>query len=401
MRRRRWSIGFIVLISTACATVGQQHDDRSVTNAEFDWNLPPGFVPPPVPESNPITAEKVQLGRRLFYDNRLSVHELGSCGSCHQQHLAFTDGRAHAIGVTGESHARSSMSLINVAYNKNLTWASRELQTLEQQIEIPLFNEQPVELGVTGREAALIKDLREDPTYAMLFQSAFPYSDEKVSIKNIIRALASFVRSIVAADSAFDRHLYLDDQSAVSESARRGMRLFYSDELNCGACHQGQNIAGGQFERDRPQEPTEFHNTGLYNVGGHDRYPIADPGLRSESGLPEDDGRFRAPSLRNIAVTAPYMHDGSIATLSAVIDHYAAGGRSIDQGQNAGIGNVNSRKSQLLTGFELSVTEKEDLLEFLDSLTDYSVLHDKRFSKPEDDDFDYRLPSDAAKFLQR
>ena len=185
------------------------------------------------------------------------------------------------------------MSLINVAYNKNLTWASRELQTLEQQIEIPLFNEQPVELGVTGREAALIKDLLEDPTYAMHFQSAFPYSDEKVSIKNIIRALASFVRSIVAADSAFDRHLYLDDQSAVSESARRGMRLFYSDELNCGACHRGQNIAGGQFERDRPQEPAEFHNTGLYNVGGHDLYPKADPGLRSESGLLEDDGRFR------------------------------------------------------------------------------------------------------------
>lgn len=277
------------------------------------------------------------------------------------------------------------MSLINVAYNKNLTWASRSLQTLEQQIAVPLFNEQPVELGMTGREPALVTDLNADPTYAKLFQSAFPDSEERINIDNIIRALASFVRSIIAADSAFDRLLYLDDQSAISESARRGMRLFFSEELNCGACHQGQNIAGGQFEQDRPQEPTEFHNTGLYNVGGRNRYPAADPGLRSESGQFEDDGRFRAPSLRNIAVTAPYMHDGSIATLSDVIDHYAAGGRSIGHGQNAGSGNANSRKSQLLTGFELSAMEKNDLLQFLDSLTDHSVLHEKRFSKPEDD----------------
>jgi cytochrome c peroxidase len=123
----------------------------------------------------------------------------------------------------------------------------------------------------------------------------------------------------------------------------------------------------------------------LYNVGGHNRYPTADPGLRNESGQADDDGRFRAPSLRNIAVTAPYMHDGSISTLSGVIDHYAAGGRSIDNGENAGIGSANSRKSQLLTGFELSAVEKKDLLGFLDSLTDHTVLDEQRFSKAEDD----------------
>ena len=119
------------------------------------------------------------------------------------------------------------MSLINVAYNQNLTWASRSLQTLEQQIAIPLFNKQPVELGMTGQEPALVTDLNADPTYAKLFQSAFPDSEERINIDNIIRALASFVRSIIAADSAFDRLLYLDDQSAISESARRGMRLFF------------------------------------------------------------------------------------------------------------------------------------------------------------------------------
>ncbi len=342
-------------------------------------------MPPPVPDTNPNTVEKVQLGRRLFYDNRLSVNGLGSCSTCHLQHLAFTDGRPHAIGVTGESHARSSMSLINVAYNSNFTWASRRLQTLEQQIAIPLFNVQPVELGMTGREAVLVTELQADSTYARLFQSAFPESDDHVGIDNIIEALASFVRSIIAADSAFDRLLYLDDQSAISESALRGMRLFFSEKLNCGACHQGQNYAGGQYVQGKLQEPTEFHNTGLYNVGGHNRYPKADPGLRSESRQSDDDGKFRAPSLRNIAVTAPYMHDGSISTLSGVIDPYAAGGRSIDNGQNAGIGSANSRKSELLTGFELSSVEKNDLLSFLNSLTDHSALEEQRFSKPEDD----------------
>jgi cytochrome c peroxidase len=248
-----------------------------------------------------------------------------------------------------------------------------------------LFNEQPVELGMTGREAVLVADLQADSTYARLFQSAFPESDDHVSIDNVIKALASFVRSIIAADSAFDRLLYLDDQSALSESALRGMRLFFSEKLNCGACHQGQNFAGGQYVQGKLQEPTEFHNTGLYNVGGHNRYPEADPGLRSESRQSEDDGRFRAPSLRNIAVTAPYMHDGSISTLSGVIDHYAAGGRSIDNGQNAGIGSANLRKSERLTGFELSSVEKNDLLSFLNSLTDHSVLEEQRYSKPEDD----------------
>ena len=340
---------------------------------------------PPVPDTNPVTEEKVQLGRRLFYDKRLSVNGAGSCASCHHQRLAFTDGRSRAIGVTGKLHSRSSMSLINVAYNTSYTWASRDVRTLEQQIAIPLFNEQPVELGLTGREESLIAELESNSTYASLFQRAFPKSPDPVSIDTVIKALASFVRSIIAADSAFDHLVYLDDRSAVSESAMRGMQLFFSDKLKCSACHEGQNLAGSQYLPGRSREPAEFHNTGLYNVGDRNRYPEADPGLRMESGQSDDDGRFRAPGLRNIAITAPYMHDGSIATLSEVIDHYAAGGRSIQNGPNAGIGKANSNKSPLLAGFELASSEKDDLLSFLDSLTDYSVLDDPRFSKPQDD----------------
>lgn len=366
----------------ACTTISQQSPNPAEAVAGIDWRLPPGFTPPAVPDFNAMSADKVELGRRLFYDTRLSVNGQGSCASCHRQSLAFTDGRSQAMGATGERHQRSSMSLVNVAYNNNYTWASRDVRTLEQQIHIPLFNRQPIELGLSGNEEALISDLESGMSYPAQFKRAFPESANPVSIENIIKALATFVRTIIAADSPFDRLLYLDDQSKMSDAAMRGMRLFYSDELKCSACHQGQNLAGGQTVRGSLQVETEFHNTGLYNVAGRDQYPESDAGLRMETGQTADDGRFRAPTLRNIAITAPYMHDGSIATLSAVIDHYAAAGRTIHVGASAGIGKANSNKSRLLTGFELDDAEKRDLISFLESLTDHAVLADPRYANP-------------------
>jgi len=379
--RRLGIVACAALLAAACTSLRQVGEIGSETKAEFDWRLPPGFAAPPVPESNPVNAEKVELGRRLFYDGRLSVNGTGSCASCHKQELAFTDGRSHAIGVTGELHSRSSMSLVNVAYNKRYTWASNDLKTLEQQIRVPLFNQQPIELGLTGRESLLISNLKSNASYATQFEWAFAGVADPVSIDNIIKALASFVRTIIAADSPFDHLLYRDDRSAMSESAIRGMRLFYSDEIKCSVCHEGQNFAGGQAVPGHAQEAAEFHNTGLYNVENSDRYPESDPGLRIESGQAADDGKYRAPGLRNVALTAPYMHDGSIATLSEVIDHYAAGGRTIENGPNAGVGSRNSNKSPFVTGFDLDESAKFDLISFLESLTDNSLLIDPRFSK--------------------
>lgn len=272
------------------------------------------------------------------------------------------------------------MSLINVAYNNSYTWASRDVRTLEQQIPIPIFNEQPVELGWHAQETILLETLRSDTQIVEGFQQAFPDSEDPVNIDNIIKALATFVRSIIAADSAFDRLLYRDDQTAMSDSAKRGMRLFFSDRLKCSQCHEGQNLAGDQLGSGQPPGQAEFHNTALYNVAGSNSYPEIDTGLRIESDRPKDDGKFRTPSLRNITVTAPYMHDGSIATLSEAIDHYASGGRTIFTGPYSGIGKDNANKSQLVSGFSLGASEKDDLLSFLDSLTDYSVLEDPRFS---------------------
>ena len=376
------------MLTAVYATSGYGEQLPHPADNEWEWHLPPGFSPPPVPAANPMSTNKVELGRRLFYDNRLSVNGQGSCASCHQQRLAFSDGRAQAVGVTGERHTRSSMTLVNVAYNATYTWASRDVQTLEQQIPIPLFNEQPIELGLRGREDALVEALASDPLYRYLFEQAFldsasPESKNPVDIENVIKALASFVRSIISADSAFDRRLFLDDQSALSASAIRGMRLFYSDKFRCGECHAGRNLAGGELDNTNDPSTAGFHNTGLYNLGGQNRYPRHDSGLRMETNDANDDGKFRAPTLRNIALTAPYMHDGSIETLSVVIDHYAAGGRSIEQGDYFGNGSVNIRKSPLLTGFELTDAEKNALLDFLDSLTDYSLLEDARFAAPE------------------
>jgi cytochrome c peroxidase len=308
-----------------------------------------------------MSVAKVELGRRLFYDPRLSINGQGSCSGCHRQELAFTDGRANAIGVTGELHARSSLSLVNVAYNVNYTWASRDIKTLEAQIRIPIFNERPVELGWFGRETALVDTLAADTGYRRLFEEAFPESSDALSVDNSVKALAAFVRTIISADSAFDRRLYRDDVKALDEQAVLGMRLFYSDKLRCGECHAGRDLSGG------------FHNTGITG---------RDAGLRAESGRGEDDGVFRAPTLRNIALTAPYMHDGRIATLSDVIDHYAAGGQTNERGLVSRDDSTNDRTSPLITGFELSAPDKSALLGFLNSLTDKSVLEHPRFAAP-------------------
>lgn len=329
-----------------------------------------------------MTKAKVSLGRRLFYEPALSVVEADSCASCHRQELAFTDGLAKAEGVTGDLHRRSSMSLINVAYNRTYTWASREIQTLEQQILIPLFSTEPVELGLTGREDVVLKKLSSNPTYVAGFSDGFPDERAPVSIENVVKALAAFVRTIIAANSPFDRRVFLDEKEAMNKSARRGMDLFFSDRLGCSSCHAGKNFTGVDAAVPQPREFEEFHNTGLYNVGDRNAYPAIDRGLRDESGLAGDDGKFRAPSLRNIAVTAPYMHDGSIATLPEVIRHYAAGGRKITTGPHTGDGRSNSRKSVELQGFEIDANEQRDLLEFLASLTDESVLVDRRLSNP-------------------
>jgi len=353
----------------------------------YEWQLPRGFPVPRVPADNPMSASKVELGRRLFYDRRLSGNRTQACASCHRQEKAFTDGLPRARGSTGQLHPRSTLSLTNAAYNLTLDWADPRLTRLEQQARIPLFNTRPVELGMAGREQELLARLAADPRYPRQFAAAFPETPEgepSLTLDHVLKALAAFVRTLISGDSPYDRLVFQGEMDALSEAAWRGQRLFFSDRLGCAECHAGFNLSGPVTYRGAPPAEPTFHNTGLYNVDGRGGYPPDDTGLHAVTGRRRDMGRFRAPTLRNIAVTAPYMHDGSLATLDAVIDFYARGGREISAGPHAGDGRESPRKSPRISGFQLDPEEKAELLAFLDSLTDPTFLSEPRFAAPGD-----------------
>lgn len=347
----------------------------------FDWQLPPGFPLPIVPEDNPMTADKVELGRHLFYDRRLSGNESMSCASCHEQRLAFTDGRAVAVGATGESTPRSAMSLANVAYAATLTWGHPYLASLERQAQVPMFGDAPVELGLRS-QSALEERLRAVPEYQALFALAFADEEEPITLLNVTRALASFQRTLLSGASPFDAWLYGAEEAAISESAKRGYALFNSEKLECFHCHLSFNFTDQVVFQSQAFASTPFHNTGLYNLDETGAFPEPNTGIFDVTRDPRDMGKFKAPTLRNIAITAPYMHDGSIASLSEVLDHYAAGGRTIALGENAGIGSDNPLKSNLVRGFTLTDEERADVLAFLESLTDRAFLENSAFGDP-------------------
>lgn len=359
------------LVAAAC------HDP----SGGYEWPLGEGLPVPLVPVDNPMTADKVELGRHLFYDTRLSANETQSCASCHRQELAFTDGEVVSTGSTGERTRRNSMSLANVAYATTYTWANPTLVTLEQQVLSPLFGTEPVELGMRGMEDVLLERLRAEPRYQQLFPAAFPDDDDPFTLANVTRAIACFERRLLSGDAPYDRYT-AGDPDAISESARRGAALFASEKLECFHCHAGFNFQDSVAYEGMPPRPGIYHNTGLYNLDGHGDYPSVDRGLHEFTGVAADIGRFRAPTLRNIAVTAPYMHDGSIPTLDAVLDHYAAGGRTLEAGPHAGVGRDNPHKSRFLRGFELTAEERADVLAFLDSLTDDHFLTDPELADP-------------------
>ena len=348
----------------------------------YVWNLPKGFPPPRIPEDNLMTNAKVELGRYLFYDLKLSGNETQSCASCHQQEKAFSDGLTTAFGSTGEVHPRNSMSLTNAAYNSTQTWVNPNLTTLEKQIIIPMFGEFPVELGLAGMEKELVGRLESDQNYKVMFADAFPDQDNPITVGNMVKALASFTRSLVSFNSAYDRYVYQRDKSALSESARLGMNLFFSERFECHHCHGGFNFTQSIDHANLASPQISFHNTGLYNVAATGAYPDNNPGLFEFTRKDADKGKFRAPSLRNVALTAPYMHDGSVASLEEVLDFYEAGGRNITEGDHAGDGRKSPNKSGFVPGFILSNEERQGLLDFLSALTDQDFITNPNFSNP-------------------
>lgn len=281
------------------------------------------FFPDPItPADNPLTPEKIALGKRLFSEIRLSVNNTYSCASCHQPSRHFTDGRRLAVGATGATHHRHTPTLYNVAFNTSFGWEDMGLRSLEQQHLVPLLNREPVEMGFTD---SLLRTLAQDATYVAAYQAAF--DDTSITLTNSLRAIASYVRTLRAPQSAFDRYLFHDEASAMSAAARNGMALFFSGRLGCSSCHASLNFSGPIRHALMDAEPV-FHITA---VGG--------------SSTP-----FRAPTLRAIRHTAPYMHDGSVPDLMAVIRHY----ETVD--------------AERIPEFKLTEQERGELVAFLETL---------------------------------
>jgi cytochrome c peroxidase len=340
-------------------------------NKTYDWQRPLGFPLPVVPSDNPMSTAKVELGRQLFFDNRLSYNQTYSCATCHQPKRAFTDGLARAIGSTGQNHSRSTMSLTNVAYNLSFGWADNLTHHLEQQVLIPLLTTSPIELGALGFEAEILQRFLEDKVSLSLFAEAFDldasHLGKLLSIDHIQKALATYQRTLISGNSPYDDWLFNDNRAALTASAKKGMSLFFSKKFACGDCHSGLNFSGdfnfakpndnlestleGTLEGKQKKPKPLFLNNGLYK-----NYP--DKGLYKISGLESDMGLFKVPTLRNITLTAPYMHDGKLKNLKEVIEHYA----------RAGSGHVNQDK--LIKGFLISPAEQANLIAFLHSLTD-------------------------------
>ncbi len=296
----------------------------------FDWKLPPGFSEPAVPVDNPMNAAKVALGARLFADPRLSITGRYSCQSCHFPGRAFTDGLARSRGATGVELPLNAPTLLNAAYQASLGWHDTGVHTLEQQMRGPLFNHPP-ELGLAGRESEVEYSLAQDPGYARAFELAFPGVTE-VSMDHVIRAIAAYERTLFAGHSAFDRYVFGGEHAALDESQKRGMALFFSARSGCSSCHGGINFAGPWVDRDQPRALAIFADTGTGQS-------------------------VRVPTLRNLAATAPYLHDGRFTSLDAVLEHYER--LAADPGADARL-----RRAPLTTG------ERASLLRFLESLND-------------------------------
>ncbi len=320
----------------------------------YDWHLPPGIAAPPVPAANPMSDAKVALGRRLFYDADLSRDGTTSCGTCHEQHRAFTEGNATHPGVGGVPGRRNVMALANAAYFMPLTWADPTQKSLEDQMLVPLQGTHPVEMGMGGANAELARRLSTDPCYRQMFLAAFPESQGRIDVAAAGKALASFERTLISYGAPYDRYRR-GDVAALSGPAKRGMALFFAH--NCDACHAGANFTD-----------LKFHNIGLYNGDGKGAYPARDHGLIEITHLASDEGRIRTPSLRNVALTGPYMHDGSVKSLSNAIRRHLDGGSPL--------------RDAALRGVSINDSDLANLVAFLDSLTDQGFVTNPDFALP-------------------
>ena len=331
---------------------------------EYDLVIPAGFPQMIIPADNPLTQEGVQLGRMLFYDPILSVDSTISCSSCHQLESAFSDNLVYSLGVFNQESKRNSMSLINVGFYENgLFWDGR-VKTLEEQALHPVAN--PVEMGEVWDNVE--EKLQRHGNYPAHFRKAFGIERRSEITRDLVaKALAQFQRTLISANSRFDKKFYQNDADPflLSDLEIDGYAIFFDDLTStakgghCAHCHDGGPLLSSN----------QYFNNAIQNVSSLDDF--LDKGLGGVTGKRTDNGKFRATSLRNIELTAPYMHNGRFATLEEVVDHYNSGGHWVE--------NVNS---QSINKLNLSDYEKKALVAFLKTFTDTTYHDNEAFKNP-------------------
>lgn len=338
-RRITLTVWVVAILLGACS----EHSEPSTTMVLSDYPVPAGFPPIPVPPDNPITEDKIVLGRMLFYDQRLSRDANLSCASCHRQQHAFSDTTAVSRGTHSEVGLRNAPPLINIAYSRAWFWDGRA-RSLEEQITAAITS--PIEMA---SDTLLIAErLNAIPEYQTAFRRAFGRSP---SVKDAVRAIATFCRVLLSGASRYDRFRQ-GDTSALTAAERRGMQLFFSTRTQCASCHSG----------------IFFTDFDFHSIGVHSHY--YDRGRFYVTGNERDIGKFKTPTLRNIALTAPYMNDGIFPSLEIVLEHYNNGGKPF----------VN--KDSRIRPLGLSSSELDDLRAFLKALTDSTFITDPRFAQP-------------------
>ena len=367
---QKWKGGVLGFVVIAALAGGCRPDDPDEQPAPvdpitgptpYDLQIPPNMPPMLIPPNNPLTVEGVELGRHLFWEKRLSGNNTMSCGSCHAPENAFSDPAQFSTGIDGIQGTRNSMALINLGWEQRFFWDGRAM-TLEQQILEPVVN--PVEMHDTWPN--VMYKLQSDPAYEQLFFDAF--GSTAIDSLKAARAIAQFLRTMISADSKFDKFMRGEVQLEPEEAL--GFQL---TQLEGGDPAFGQ---GGQFGADcfhcHPHGGGRFTDGILRNNGLDAQF--TDPGLGGITGQPQDMGKFKTPTLRNVALTAPYMHDGRFQTLEEVIDHYDSGGHpspTIDPNMKFTQG-----------GLQLTPEKKQQLIAFLHTLTDMDFVNDPRFQDP-------------------
>lgn len=329
-------LGFALLVG-ACQKASDNLSSAPVPLLE----VPSHFPLPEFPEDNGFSEPRWELGKLLFFDERLSDDESTSCASCHLPAFAFSDTVSFSSGSGQAIGTRNAPTLANVAYHPYYT-RDGGVPSLEMQVLVPIQEHNEFNFNILE----IVERLLGDDQYQMLAMEAY---NREFDHYVLTRALATFERSMISGDSRYDRSL--TSNNSMTELELTGMKLFFSDRAHCSVCHEGFNFTSYAFE-----------NNGLYNE-------YEDPGRFRLTGKEYDRARFKVPSLRNVAVTSPYMHDGSIQSLEAVIDHYNSGGHD------------HFNKSDLITPLYLNDQEKSALVAFLKTLTDEAFINNEKFKQ--------------------